>query len=270
MVGIDRTRVQHAFDQHAGEYEAHACVQKRVITTFAARAAALALAPRRVLDIGSGTGLLLRELAGLYPTAQLIGVDLALGMNLAAQASHVDRQRVRLLTGDAERLPFRAETVDLALSTSTFQWLENLDSAFNEVHRVLRSGGIFSFALFGGKTLHELRSSYRRAWAAAGRGREERTLTFFSAAEVEEAMVRSGYSSCRVETELEVESHPDVPALLRSIRRVGAATTAPVASRGLSERRVMLAMMELYRRDYGREGMIPATYQVIYGVGMKE
>ncbi len=269
MVGIDRKRLQCAFDRHAEEYETYACVQKRVVARFAGLLEDRRDDPRRVLDIGAGTGMLLRELAGLYPHADLVGLDLALGMCQAARANLDEASSVRLLTGDAERLPFSDRAFDLVVSTSTFQWLESLDGAFAEAYRVLRPGGTFSFALFGEMTLHELRNSYRRAWVAAGRGGEERTQRFFRATEVEAALDRAGFTASLLHAESENEIHPDVPALLRSIRRIGAGNTSPVVSRGLSERRVMLDMMDIYRREYGVDGLIPATYEVIYGVGRK-
>lgn len=269
MVGIDRRRVRRSFDRHAQEYETHACVQKRVVARFAGLLRERPASPRRVLDIGFGTGMLLRELVDIYPAAELLGLDLAHGMGLTARANLAGNHSVRLLTGDAEHLPFGDSSFDLVVSTSTFQWLESLDAAFTEVYRVLEPGGMFSFALFGERTLQELRSSYRRAWAAAGRGGEERTQRFFSAEEVAAAFSRAGFGAGQVFSQLDTETHPDVPALLRSIRRIGAGNTAPVVSRGLSERRVMLDMMDIYLREYAVDGLIPATYEVIYGLGRK-
>ena len=121
MVGIDRTKVRHSFDQHAREYEAYACVQKRVVARFAGLLRGRQANPRRVLDIGSGTGMLIRDLAGIYPMADLVGLDLAFGMGLAARANLAGNPSVRLMTGDAERLPFGERAFDLVVSTSTFQ-----------------------------------------------------------------------------------------------------------------------------------------------------
>jgi malonyl-CoA O-methyltransferase len=270
MAGIDRRRVQHSFNLHAGEYDAHACVQKRVIARIAGLLRDLPATPRKVLDIGSGTGTLLRSLAGLYPVAEFIGLDLAIGMGLKARANLAPHNSARLLTGDAEALPFRDQTFDLVVSTSTFQWLENLDTVFTEVYRVLAPGRRFIFALFGGQTLFELRGSYRRAWEKSGRGPEDRTHPFHTASEVEAALGRTGFSDSLVSAELEVEYHPDVPALLRSLRRIGAGNAAPAGSRNLAERRVMLDMMDFYQRKHAVDGIIPATYEVIYGEAGKK
>jgi malonyl-CoA O-methyltransferase len=265
MVGIDRRRVQQAFTLHAGEYDAHARVQKRVLAHLTGLLRGCPASPRRVLDIGSGTGMLLRNLAGLYPAAEQIGLDLAFGMGLKARANLAPLHSVRVLTGDAEALPFRDQAFDLVVSTSTFQWLEILDTVCAEAFRVLAPGGRFVFAQFGEKTLFELRGSYRSAWDKSGRGPEDRTHTFQTASAVEAVLCRTGFNGAWVSSELEVEYYPDIPKLLRSLRRIGAGNAAPARSRGLAERRVMLDMMDFYQREYAVDGLIPATYEVIYG-----
>jgi malonyl-CoA O-methyltransferase len=269
MVGIDRSRVKHAFDQHALDYDAYACVQKRVIARFAGLLRGMPATPRRVLDIGAGTGMLLRELAERYPATELTGLDLAFGMSLTARANLAAQSSACCLTGDAEWLPFGNGAFDLVVSTSTFQWLESLDRVFAEAFRVLAPGGRFVFALFGERTLFELRTSYRTAWERTGRGPEARTHTFHSVPGVEATLVRAGFTEVWVTSEPEVERHPDVPTLLRTIRRIGAGNAAQARSPGLAERRVMLDMMDIYRREYAVDDLIPATYEVIYGMGRK-
>ncbi len=265
MAGIDRRRVKQAFTRHAREYDSHSLVQKKVIARLTEILQGTPSAPRRVLDIGSGTGMLLREMARIYPATALVGLDLAHGMNLAARANLAAHPSTVLLTGEATALPFRDHAFDRVVSTSTFQWLDHLDSAFAEAFRVLSLGGCFVFALFGGKTLYELLGSYRRAWEMSGRGVEDRTLSFSDTAAVEAELRRAGFVESRVWSEHKVEYHEDVPALLRALKRIGAGNTVPLKSRGLAERRIMLDMMDVYRRDYAAEGFIPATYEVIYG-----
>jgi malonyl-CoA O-methyltransferase len=267
MAGIDRNRVRDAFDRHAAGYDLHAGVQKRVIERLIGLLHELPLSPspRMVLDIGSGTGMLLKNLSGLYPQARLVGLDLAYGMCLAARANQPESLTLSLLSGDAEALPFRDHAFELVVSTSTFQWLGELDRVFAEAFRALAPGGRFVFAMFGERTLFELRVSYRKAWERSGRGPEGRTHTFPFLSGVGTALDRAGFTGIRVASEREVEFHCSVPELLRSLREIGAGNTATVRSRGLSERRVMVEMMDSYQRDYGADGLIPATYEVIYG-----
>ncbi|GFO65520.1 methyltransferase domain-containing protein [Geomonas paludis] len=262
---IDRDKVRESFHRQATDYDRHAVVQGRVVDKVLALLQAEQVAPASLLDIGAGTGRLLARLTGLYPEMDAVGADLAPGMCEAA-ARNLAGRRVRMVNADAESLPFDAESFDVVVSTSTYQWLATLDQAFAEARRVLKPGGVFCFALFGERTLFELRESYR----AVLEGGADRTHSFFAAAEVSAALERVGFCGPRVSSELEVEMHPDVPELLRSLKKIGAGSTAPASGKGLSERRVMLEMMASYRKRFGREDGVPATYEVVYGVARKK
>lgn len=266
---IERNRVRAAFHRQSAVYDSCAEVQQRVVRRLLDLLQLEALIPRRLLDVGAGTGTLAGGLASLYPVAAVICLDLAYGMTVTARRNLAGDGRVMFVNADAERLSFADSSFDLVVSTSTYQWLPALDTAFAEAYRVLTPGGHFRFALFGEQTLYELKSSYRKALTRVGSGREDRTHNFFGAEQVMTALAGAGFKGCQVKAELEQESHPDVPALLRSLKRIGAGNAAPAPSRGLAGRRVMLEMMDIYRREFGREGAIPATYEVVYGVGRK-
>ena len=264
---IERSRVRAAFHRTAAAYDRHAAVQRRVIERFLDMLRAVEVRPRRMLDIGSGTGLLLARLHARYPGALAIGVDLALGMCRRARDARSPGPGAAFLCGDAERLPLADAAFDLAVSTSVFQWLPSLESAFAEVFRVLEPGGLFSFTLFGGKTLFELKQSYRQALGRRDRNGQDRLLATFSSGGVRTALAGAGFREYLVRTEAEVEHYPDVPDLLRALKRTGTGSTVPPA--GFAERRVLLKMMEIYRARYGREGAVPATYEVIWAAARK-
>jgi malonyl-CoA O-methyltransferase len=97
----------------------------------------------------------------------------------------------------------------------------------------------------------------------------DRTHSFKDSDDVAAALGVAGLEAEYLVSELEVENHPDVPHLLRSIRRIGAGNANPESGRSLSERRVMMTMMDEYQGMFGTEDGISATYEVIYGVGRK-
>jgi malonyl-CoA O-methyltransferase len=265
VANIVRQKVRDSFHRQASDYDGHAVVQGRVVERLIGLLQAEDARPARLLDVGAGTGRLLARLRELYPEALAVGADLALGMCRAASAN-LAGARVQMVNADAERLPFAQGSFDLVISTSTYQWLSTLDVAFAEVKRVLAPGGLFCFALFGESTLFELRDSYK----AVLNGGADRSHSFFSLPGVLAAMQEAGFSGSRANSELEVEWHPDVSEMLRSLKRIGAGSAAPVEVKGLSGRRVMLDMMEVYRQGYGgKDGAIPASYEVIYGVARK-
>jgi ubiquinone/menaquinone biosynthesis C-methylase UbiE len=104
--------------------------------------AAVAPAGAEVLDVGTGPGVLLVELARRRPDLRLTGIDLSADMVAAATSNlrpYADRARVRL--GDATRLPFPDTSVDLIVSSLSMHHWDDPAAAVPELSRVLRPGG---------------------------------------------------------------------------------------------------------------------------------
>jgi malonyl-CoA O-methyltransferase len=164
---VDKARVRRSFSRSAAAYDGHAAVQRTVQDRMLAAIAEIAAGPRRVLDVGSGTGALLARLAAARPALRTAAIDLAPGM---AAATRARLPAALVAAADADALPFRDGAFDLVLSTSTLQWLPRLEPAFAEARRVLAPGGVLAVALFGARTLHELRDAWRAAAGAGGGG----------------------------------------------------------------------------------------------------
>jgi len=262
---VDKGLVRSHFGRGADAYDAQARVQREVVERFLGRLAGLCPAPRRALDVGAGTGLLLSRLREAHPALEATGLDLAAGM---ARAARERAPSARWLVADAEALPFAACSFDLVVSTSALQWVPRLDRAFAEARRVLAPGGLLAVALFGGETLWELRSAWREALPE---GAIDRTHRFASAAEVEAALRAAGLSGPAASAERLVERHPDVPHLLRALRAIGAGNAAPggAPSGGLGTRRVTERMMRAYQARHGGAAGVPATYEVVTAVAWR-
>jgi len=132
-----------AFNDRAAGYDLGS--RGRLHHEIADRSASLAVAtvatPRRVLDLGCGTGYLLRTLAVRYPDAeQLVGIDAAPEMVRKAAAGARD-DRLTFAVGVAEHLGYTDGTFDLIVSTTSFDhWSDQL-AGLSECARVLRPGG---------------------------------------------------------------------------------------------------------------------------------
>ena len=113
-------------------------------------AAAAGLRPgQRVLDVGCGTGNLLRTIGKQHPGVELAGVDPDLKM-LARAESKLRRAglRVRLDRGFAQELDFPDDSFDAVFSSLMLHHLDtsSKDEMLREVHRVLRPGGVLVLA----------------------------------------------------------------------------------------------------------------------------
>jgi malonyl-CoA O-methyltransferase len=104
----------------------------------ALEAAVEGLEPRRILDVGTGTGVAALALADRFPATEVVGVDLSPAMVAVAKGKG---GRARFEVADASRLPFEAGSFDLVA-------LMNAVPFFDELARVTAPGGsiVFSFS----------------------------------------------------------------------------------------------------------------------------
>lgn len=137
--------------------------------------------PKRVLDIGCGTGAMLRGIARRFPDAELHGIDPAPGM--VAEAGHRTPADlpVTFVRGTAEDLPYDDDHFDLVVSTLCFHHWRSRTEGLSEVGRVLRPGA--TFALADHFAIGWLRPTFRLL-----RGRSR----VLSTAELEPAMAQAG------------------------------------------------------------------------------
>ena len=99
--------------------------------------------PGRIIDVGCGTGRLLRAVSARWPKTQVFGVDPA--KEMIAEASRLNPEGV-FKVGQAEALPFPDQAVDVVLSSISFHHWADHAKGIQEVARVLRPGGVFCLA----------------------------------------------------------------------------------------------------------------------------
>jgi len=93
----------------------------------------------RLLDIGCGTAPMLTLLTEKYPGAYFTGIDLTPAMIEVARSKQLPR--TDFVVGDAENLPFEADSYDVAICNESFHHYPHPQAFFNSVARVLRPGG---------------------------------------------------------------------------------------------------------------------------------
>lgn len=150
---VARDRDVAAFDRRAASYERDWAARwhRQVTERIAELVLAAAPTPVRALDVGCGTGALLRMLAARLPEAvEFVGVDAARGMVAAGRSLPDLDPRIELVQATAERLPFRAASFDLVVSTTSFDhWADQL-RGLEECARTLGDDGRLVLAdLFG-------------------------------------------------------------------------------------------------------------------------
>ena len=133
-----QTRTRAFFDAVGPEWDA----LRKVFNDDALRARAVArLVPPglTVADVGTGTGILARELAALG--CRVVAVDHSPRMLEAARANLEGAGTVELREGTAEALPLSDAEVDAAFAHMVLHYLASPTDAIREMARVVRPGG---------------------------------------------------------------------------------------------------------------------------------
>jgi arsenite methyltransferase len=99
-------------------------------------------AGERVLDIGSGPGLLAHELAKTVgPEGRVCGVDTSDAMIEMARRRCARQPQCAFENAEACALPFEDESFDAIVSTQVYEYVADIPTAMRELHRVVRRGG---------------------------------------------------------------------------------------------------------------------------------
>jgi len=112
---------------------------------FAPLEAALATVEEPIeaaLDVGTGTGAAALAIAERFPSARVVGVDIAPEMVERARQKSRDRENLAFDVGDASALPYDDASFDLVTAA-------NMIPFFDELARVVRPGGtlVVAFSL---------------------------------------------------------------------------------------------------------------------------
>jgi demethylmenaquinone methyltransferase/2-methoxy-6-polyprenyl-1,4-benzoquinol methylase len=122
---------------------------------------ALGLAGKEfVLDCCAGTLRLSKGILRRRPQAQVIALDFSLVM-LARGMKRTHTAALSPVGGDAERLPFRAETFDRIIVGFGIRNLVHPQTGIKELFRVIKQGGRLVILEFGRPTLPVFKEVYR-------------------------------------------------------------------------------------------------------------
>lgn len=115
----------------------------------------------KVLDLATGTGDLGFEVAGRDHTVEVFGADVSVGMlRRGATKGKTRRERLALLAGDAEGLPFPDASFEGVTIGFGIRNVADLDKGLCEIFRVMKPGGRVTILEFSKPASPILRGLY--------------------------------------------------------------------------------------------------------------
>ena len=250
-IKIDKELVRERFRRTLRSYGNNAAVQNTMAVELSAMICQEepCRAFDRVLEVGSGSGLLMAELLCRCTVKSYYANDLV-EESLECLRSVLDRfpvEEFHFLPGDIECLDVLPSALDLVVSSATLQWLDDLDDFFRKISDHLRPGGILAFTTFGTSNMQEIATI------------EDVGLDYHSLRELEILAGRYFELTVVREEELRMEfSSPE--AVLHHIRQTG---VNGLLRHAWTKSRYRHFVAE-YRRLFSCENGVYLTYHPVY------
>ncbi|KAI2501900.1 methyltransferase domain-containing protein [Fragilaria crotonensis] len=238
------------------------------------------------LEVGAGPGILHRlicsdeafdgvgGIGGIRKLVQLDSSSIMLHRDENVQVDGIERcGTYRMAKDEEENMPFPDGTFDLVVSSVALHWINELPKLFSEIKRVLKPDGCFIFAMIGGTTLPELRTSMMLAEMEREGGYSPHVGPFVELSDVGGLISGAGFNLPTIDVDTIKLAYPDAMVLMEHLQRMGE-SNACINRRPRTAAETFLAtaclydeMFKLETDDGFDDGSIEASVQVIYAIG---
>ena len=165
---------------------------------------------------------------------------------------------------DEDTLAVMPVALDLVVHAMALHWANDPVGQLIQCRRALRPDGLFIGLLFGGQTLHELRSSLAQAEAELTGGLSPRVLPMAEIRDLGGLLQRAGFALPVADSFTKTVIYRDAFHLMRDLRAMGEGNALAARLRRPTGRAVLARAAEIYAQTYGRaDGLIPATFEII-------
>lgn len=210
-----------------------------------------------IADIGTPLPHLAAALSARDPEARVF--------RLAPLPATLGASPLLRLVGDEEALPFKPESLDLAVSALALHHANDLPGALIQIRRSLRPDGLFLGAMLGGESLKELRQALAIAETQTKGGTSPRVAPFADVRDMGGLLQRAGFALPVADSEPLIVRYANFFALAKDLRAMGATNTLVERGRRPTGRRILRRAAEIYAERFSdADGRIRATFEVIF------
>ncbi len=251
---LDKRKIRQSFAMAADSYDQMARLQKQVALKLVDWCGSPEPG-QAVLDVGCGTGFLTEYLAANLQDGQVVALDMALPM-LQKTCSRPLLRHCYRVCADAENLPFTGPVFDAIYSSLALQWCQSLTATLQGFKQALKPDGKLFFSTFGPQSLQELKT----AWRAVDD--KPHVNEFVTLAGLRQALSSAGFKQIEIRRQLYEMAYPDVWALMRELKAIGAHHVDREPGQLLVTRKQMERMIATYPKQ--KTGGIIASNEIVF------
>lgn len=251
----DHLEAREIFNRIADCYDRHAALEQEVRSRLLERCEFQRRPPKKILDLGCGTGSGGEALKRQHRRAQVLGLDAAPAMLGRMLRRSTLLRPLRPVCADITRLPFAHDSLDLVFSSMALHWASDLGAVFDECRRVLRPDGMLLFAALGPGSLEGLAD----AWAEAGAAASLAPLPDLM--QIGDALMAAGFREPVMDMERITVQYSGLDVLARELECTGVSQLIL----GWAEWQPLRQPLERALESRRVEGRIPVTFEIVYG-----
>lgn len=214
------------------------------------------LSPHTILDLGTGTGSLIKPLQKRFSKAKIIGMDLSHAMLKQAQKKQGWFNKQPLVTGDMLSLPLQNQSINLIVMNCVLPWCDDLPATFKEIARVLKPEGLLLFSTCGPDTLKEL----KLAWSQVDT--LEHINRYTDMHDIGDMLLSTGFSDPVMDMEQVTIYFSSLKQMLTELQHLGSINFNENKSRGLQSKNLLNQLSQHYLKQ---DDKYPATVEIVYG-----
>ncbi len=139
-----------------------------------------------ILDVGCGGGYNIKRMVSLCSCGKMVGLDISEESVKKARAVNKKEDRVEIVQGSVEKMPFGDCNFDLVTAYETVFFWPDLEKSFREVYRVVKDGGRFAvISNYGNPNID---------W-----DKKIPCMTRYTANQIEKQMIKASFADVRIE-----------------------------------------------------------------------
>ncbi len=217
------------------------------------------------LEIAEQVSERLEEVNKTFRNAAVVGPKADLWANILKFATNLPDLAV---LPDSETMDLQENSLDLLIHGLALHFANDPVGQLVQMRRALRPDGVMLAALFGGQTLHELRSSLAEAESEVEGGLSPRVSPMGEIRELGSLIQRAGLAlpvadSVTLNVTYETPLH-----LMQDLRAMGETNVINDRRKNFTRRQTLMRAIEIYSTNFAMEdGRIPASFEIVFLTG---